>query len=378
MAFFNSYPYTDFHELNADWLLAKMKELEQGIHIDGITDKEFIIIADSYGTGNQWQTGETTNPTWPEYMRQCLGVDSGKWHVNASDGSGFVSGYGFLHQLMDVTAILPDPDVITDIILGGGFNDYSAAESSILTAMESIDTYVKTNLPNAKIHLALLGWTSKLNERNALTAHVWPVYPKCAALGWRYLAGTQYVMHNYRLFCNDNFHPNQTGQEELGRNVAEAYLTGCCSPYYRFDNVTADAGTLFDTGTFTAINGFSNGQILAGLNNGSVTASTPITLTNGSPVVLGTISDPYTMMGNYYTQYNSVNVMVWIRYDNGTKYANCYGQMAFKTNGDHTVDIVFTPFSHGVTGSGNANDTFANVDIINWLGFTFLTSADIG
>ena len=32
MGFFDKYPYTDFHELNLDWLLAQMKALEQ--HVD--------------------------------------------------------------------------------------------------------------------------------------------------------------------------------------------------------------------------------------------------------------------------------------------------------------------------------------------------------
>lgn len=32
---FNTYPYTDFHELNADWILSKVKELDSKIN-DGI------------------------------------------------------------------------------------------------------------------------------------------------------------------------------------------------------------------------------------------------------------------------------------------------------------------------------------------------------
>lgn len=32
MAFFDKYPYTDFHELNLDWLIAQMKALEE--HVD--------------------------------------------------------------------------------------------------------------------------------------------------------------------------------------------------------------------------------------------------------------------------------------------------------------------------------------------------------
>lgn len=33
--FTNVYPYTDFHELNADWMLGKVKELDSKIN-DGI------------------------------------------------------------------------------------------------------------------------------------------------------------------------------------------------------------------------------------------------------------------------------------------------------------------------------------------------------
>ena len=37
MAFFNKYPYTDFHELNLDWILEEMKNLQ--INMDELLDK---------------------------------------------------------------------------------------------------------------------------------------------------------------------------------------------------------------------------------------------------------------------------------------------------------------------------------------------------
>lgn len=50
MGFFDKYPYTDFHELNLDWLLAKMKEIDENLDrikqeaIDAATEnaKEYL------------------------------------------------------------------------------------------------------------------------------------------------------------------------------------------------------------------------------------------------------------------------------------------------------------------------------------------------
>ena len=42
MGFFNQYPYTDFHEMNLDWILAKIKELDD--RVSTISD---AILADA-------------------------------------------------------------------------------------------------------------------------------------------------------------------------------------------------------------------------------------------------------------------------------------------------------------------------------------------
>ena len=42
MGFFNQYPYTDFHEMNLDWVLAKIKELDD--RVSNISD---AILADA-------------------------------------------------------------------------------------------------------------------------------------------------------------------------------------------------------------------------------------------------------------------------------------------------------------------------------------------
>lgn len=43
--FFNTYPYTDFHELNLDWILAQIKELET--RLDNISD-DILNAAKAY------------------------------------------------------------------------------------------------------------------------------------------------------------------------------------------------------------------------------------------------------------------------------------------------------------------------------------------
>ena len=67
MAFVSKYPYTDLHELNLDWLIQKMKDLDE--RIDGLHDEL-----------KQELTAELT-----EYVNERLAVTEAKFEVLKAD-----------------------------------------------------------------------------------------------------------------------------------------------------------------------------------------------------------------------------------------------------------------------------------------------------
>jgi len=348
--------------------------------IDRIDSRNFIVLGDSYGTGNQYNTGVTTSPTWVGYLQNYLGLSNDQWHTKSVDGCGFIAGYTFLQSLKDVKELLTDTESITDILIVGGYNDYTESISDIITAMSTFNNYANANFPNAKISLACVGWRVVGNPKYSIALRVWPAYRSCGIYGWKYLNGCETIMHNYRLFATDKFHPNQDGQKELGKYLADAVLTGSCNPYYGFEEaIPATINTsLFSAGSFNTISGMSNGQIINGVRDGSVTAPTPITLRNGDVYKLGTINNPYCSAGAFYPRYNSILTSVWIRYSvsGAYRFANCFGNLAFQ-NDDNEIFISFTPFSHGVRDNTTYDDNFPNVDIINWRNVTWLVNPDL-
>lgn len=205
---------------NSDTLIA-----EKMININ--SDKFYVFLGDSYGTGLN-ELSEQTIP-WTTLVPEYLGLNQNEYITNSSNGSGFKHGKTFLSQLEDVSNLIINKNKVTDIIIIGGYNDNYNSVDDNLTAMETFFDYAKTTFPNANFKLACVGWSRIYDVRQAIASRTLPAYTQCGKFNCQYLKNTEYILHDYSLFSNDNYHPNQEGQNTLSSYLTDAILNGSCN-----------------------------------------------------------------------------------------------------------------------------------------------------
>ena len=132
---------------------------------------------------------------------------------------------------------------IDDVYISGGFNDvYSTSVSTIKSYILAFMTYAKSVLPNANFHLVFCGWaggkeggdvttpteTAKgANFRYRLANKVMIAYSQCQDYGMEYMGNAINALHNYGVcFTADDYHPSQTGQDRLARQILNYMLGG--------------------------------------------------------------------------------------------------------------------------------------------------------
>ena len=204
--------------------MAESGELEE--IIKQVLHKKYIFLGDSYGTG-QNELGEQTNP-WTNLVPQYLGLSQNQFITNCSNGSGFNHGKTFLVQLQEVANSIENKNEITDIVIIGGYNDRYHEVEEIKNAMSIFFKYAKTTFPFAKCKLACVGWSRVYDTRQSIANSSLNAYTQCGEYGCEYLKNTEFILHDYSLFSNDKYHPNQNGQNELSRYLADAIINGSC------------------------------------------------------------------------------------------------------------------------------------------------------
>ena len=208
--------------------------------VNQVLQKKYIFLGDSYGTG-QNELEEQTNP-WTNLVPQYLGLSQNHFIANSSNGSGFNHGKTFLAQLQEVANSIENKNEITDIVIIGGYNDRYHTVEEIKNAMSIFFEYAKSTFPFAKCKLACVGWSRVYDTRQSIANKSLTAYTQCGQFGCEYLKNTEFILHDYSLFSNDKYHPNQNGQNELSRYLADAIINGSCEIVRGFVTPT-NAGT---------------------------------------------------------------------------------------------------------------------------------------
>ena len=270
--------------------------------------KKFIFIGDSYGE----LSGQDT---WIDVFIANLGLTNSNYYRNTLGSTGFKNynastNKRFIDLLEDVADDLSSSEksAITDIIVGGGANDtaYSTA-SEIETYIEAFMTYAKNTFPNAKVYVAMLGFTmnptNKKNVINVITA-----YNNVIKYGGYFLKGCENVIHDYRYFIKNNkwptsdqVHPNQAGSSAIGKAVTDAYLNGYASVHTIFENNATDIGYtgLYSVQNNDSYNMYLTDELTLTFSNSSWVASPShsVNICDFAPTTIGGFSS-----SNYISQ----------------------------------------------------------------------------
>lgn len=218
--------------------------------------KSYIFIGDSYTQGYS-PDGNISN-TFVKQIISNLKIENA--NIYANGGAGFANpNNNFLTLLKN--ASIANKESVTDIIVLGGYNDYSWSKSNIETGMINFFSYVKTNYPNAMVSVGYVGFSTDSSTYNQRADSVSIYNELSGRLAGNYLSGCEYILHNTNEMSSDGIHPNEKGHNVLGGYCTTALVNGSCNPT-NTNGLTLDAAsgwTIDKKGGFIAIR---NGGVL--------------------------------------------------------------------------------------------------------------------
>ena len=198
-----------------------------------LTNRKYIFIGDSYASGE-------IGSSWIDNCRAVLGTDN--TYKYAKSGAGFTIANNTFQMLIEKAAAdITDKTVITDVVVGGGYNDavYSGSgDTAKIQAMNTFVQYVRTTFPNAKVHFAFIGWCIIPDnlEMLAKECRLWIDFAN-GTVGTDYLNNIQFALHRTDYFkgthMNPMFHPNPAGNLYLSKCMLNCLETGSCNVYHK-------------------------------------------------------------------------------------------------------------------------------------------------
>ena len=190
--------------------------------VENITNRNIIVIGDSYGKG--WDQAGNQYTPYTTYASQYSGVpiknesESGAGFANVGDNGNTFSG--LISKVVSEMA-KEKRDKVTDVMFIGGFNDRTHTNTEIINGMVSCLSIVKNSFTNAKCGCGMIGWSTYSPDYPALNNVVYCYQREFTVRGGYYITDIDRAMHNYIFFAKDGIHPNETGQKSIGLALSD-------------------------------------------------------------------------------------------------------------------------------------------------------------
>lgn len=235
------------------------------MNLENRSKRKLIFIGDSYGDGYT-PDGNTTG--WCDRLKNKLvncHFSADNIYINHKGGASFSnSSNSFLTLLKVVESQVGNKKMVTDVLVGGGYNELAYADK-IETVKSNIDTlisYVQSTYPNAIVHFAPFGVAFKdRNNQFALRYKLMPAYTTKACYKnqpFVMVPGAENILSFENMMSSDGIHPNDWGLENIAEYL-KGYILGTGSS--AIDKRQLSVG--LNGGTFT---GTIYGQCLGDIN----------------------------------------------------------------------------------------------------------------
>lgn len=253
------------------------------MNLEDRSKRKLIFIGDSYGDGYT-PDGNTTG--WCDRLKSKLvncHFSAGNIYINHKGGASFSnSSNSFLTLLKGVESQVGNKKMVTDVLVGGGYNELAYADK-IDTVKSNIDTlisYVQSTYPNAIVHFAPFGVAFKdRNNQFALKYKLMPAYTAKACYKnqpFVLVPGAENILSFENMMSSDGIHPNYWGLENIAEHLKGYILgTGSSSMDKR------QLGISLNGGTFT---GTMYGQCLGDINIYRIIFDQPVNHLNSNGI----------------------------------------------------------------------------------------------
>ena len=241
-------------------------------------NKKYLFVGDSYAVGYQG-SGVPTIEGYFTKVTNNLNLNS---QIIASNGYGFKGLNGNLKwkDLIEGTTI-SDKSSFTDIIICGGMNDKDYV-SDVPTESTNLFNYLKTNFPNATIHVGFVGRF----KQNGTEAEISKLRQceraykiTCAKNNVKFIENSFDILHNISWFISDNVHPNTNGEIQLAYGIQQYITNGKITDLMSYQD-NNDFATNSLTPSSNIVTTYLNTYTYIDKNNVGVLISGYITFTN--------------------------------------------------------------------------------------------------